>query len=413
MTFIYDEDAERYPYAPHPLPIEIPEAFVLDDPQVAWCFSQAWIPAVLGALETLLQKDAWVGSSEEQQLAVDQVEILMSGLCNCHDFITGIRIDIDTNALQIMFAGDETWTNIDNYHNSTSNYISPQPDMSAFDNPRCTLSTFVREELETGLGNWLNIADAASDVVDAITNLLVVFEPWGPVLDLVADAITAVYDAGINIVQAWLTTEHYDEMQCLLHCALDEENPVVTDEIYETWLDSIFALGGIEPPVITLLMRAAGKSFWQYVFWRAQFAENVSNCGFCSECEEPEALLEAIPGLQATAGLMEWSEWGPQYQKYHLEFTLRNEPWNQLLGFYTKTTDRRFGIAGESNRNFNWQRLMLYPNPYPSEVGAVQKSGFGDATIDPNTLWCWFMIVTNNYNPSPSMTDVILKLEPE
>jgi hypothetical protein len=402
VGYKFEEWAERQSYSPFPLPSPVPEADVLDTPQYVICFSYDWLPAIQGALETLIQLDAWVGDDAAREAAVKQAEELLAMTCNCGGFVTGMRIDITTGAIQIRFGSSEEWTNIENTTNQTT-IISPPPVMTEFDNPRCTLSTWVRDELEDIVDSGLTIMAAATDVAEAAVGFIAEFNIFGVLLEALADAWTIIQEVTIIWLENQLTTEWYDDVQCLLHCALPEENPTWDDAIFEQWIADIEAKDDAGE-AIARLMRAVPISRWQYAFWRAQYADNVASCGFC-ECEQgPENLVTL---WDSTAELLEWSDWGPYYQKYHVTFN--GEYGGFKYGAWKSLDGRLFKCWNTSNENFTFQGngYHQWPNPYPDQSGQVNCNSVNEGIC--NRIWqdhCEF--VTNTSPPATPECDLIV-----
>lgn len=66
------EAIEHIPYAPFPLPVPIPSVDFDAGDLYYLAMNGQWLARVLGALETLLETDTWIGDLAAQQAAVDQ-----------------------------------------------------------------------------------------------------------------------------------------------------------------------------------------------------------------------------------------------------------------------------------------------------------------------------------------------------
>lgn len=69
-----------FPYAPFTEPIEPPNVAPLDEPVSCYKFNRAYIPYITGALQTLVQYDAFEGDFEQQQIAVGRFQDLINYL---------------------------------------------------------------------------------------------------------------------------------------------------------------------------------------------------------------------------------------------------------------------------------------------------------------------------------------------
>lgn len=70
-------EIEHIPFAPFPRPIPIPADSFDTGEQFQLVMSGEWLARVLGALETLLQAEAWQGDQTAQQAAVDEATRLL------------------------------------------------------------------------------------------------------------------------------------------------------------------------------------------------------------------------------------------------------------------------------------------------------------------------------------------------
>lgn len=68
------------PFAPFPRPVPIPGVDFDEGDLFQVQLSGAWVGPVLGALETLLELDAWQGDAAEQLAAVDEATRLIASI---------------------------------------------------------------------------------------------------------------------------------------------------------------------------------------------------------------------------------------------------------------------------------------------------------------------------------------------
>lgn len=83
---------------PRKLPVSIPEAGIFDEPNIKICLNTDWASHVDGVLGRLLEPDAWIGTDEEIEAAIQEVmklqailnpigecEVLPNGATMWHD----------------------------------------------------------------------------------------------------------------------------------------------------------------------------------------------------------------------------------------------------------------------------------------------------------------------------------------
>jgi hypothetical protein len=129
---LLSSDSDRtsvYPYAPRFSPLPIPAEDICDQPLVCISLNSTWAGFVSGLMEVLRHKDMWIGSDEQIQSAIDNVEridAMFSFPCgdngiSYHDYIQqeaiyqqmlvdrydGTPQSVDEDAPTTTFGGDE------------------------------------------------------------------------------------------------------------------------------------------------------------------------------------------------------------------------------------------------------------------------------------------------------------------
>jgi streptogramin lyase len=79
---MYNPNFRKFPRSSFVQPVPIPAGGFLNAPQVSFCFSQALVPVVAGALQQLTQPSAWVGTPAQQDAAVTEASALLGALAN-------------------------------------------------------------------------------------------------------------------------------------------------------------------------------------------------------------------------------------------------------------------------------------------------------------------------------------------
>lgn len=73
------------PYDTREIPAPIPSAGIFDSPTVVLCVNVEWVSHLDGLLERLLWADAWIGTDEEIEDAIQEVHKLLVALLPVSD----------------------------------------------------------------------------------------------------------------------------------------------------------------------------------------------------------------------------------------------------------------------------------------------------------------------------------------
>lgn len=86
--------ADRKPWDIRSSPIPAPEAGIFDAPNVVICLNVHWVGHLDGVLERLLYPDAWQGTDEQKQAAIQEVGKLVAKLGEIRDCLVSGEIGI-------------------------------------------------------------------------------------------------------------------------------------------------------------------------------------------------------------------------------------------------------------------------------------------------------------------------------
>lgn len=165
---------------------------------------------------------------------------------------------------------------------SGAGVAAPVPDLSPFSDRRCTMSTFVREELESMVDNFLGLVDSSSEMLGAVTSIVGAFIELGPLVDVIAQAIQLSTDIGTTVIRSGLSLQVWDNVQCDLHCNLDDVQPYLSTSVINLWsldVDARDTLGVYS--FLALFIRSFSQSGWNYISWRATLSDGFTGCAFC------------------------------------------------------------------------------------------------------------------------------------
>jgi hypothetical protein len=95
FTWTLDRAELLHPhFVPRVRPQPIPESNIFDEPCVGLCMNSAWFSHVVGLLEVLRQRDAWQGTEEEVQAAIDQIDMLEASMSPCGSSCCGTTVRV-------------------------------------------------------------------------------------------------------------------------------------------------------------------------------------------------------------------------------------------------------------------------------------------------------------------------------
>lgn len=297
------------PFDQFPGPVVIPPADIQDNPGLCLRVNATWAALLSSLLDRLDQPDVWAGDDtqiDDARQRVRALQVLLDGIndCMCIDEFTAsansgspvsVTFNPDTGNFHFVIppgaAGPAGPTGPAGPAGGagTSGVIVdslPLDDMS--DNPRCQVSTQLRQELETVLDDWLDVIDAQVDIAQSITGII---SNAAPVIGLgvvaLAEGVNTAITATTAVLRSGLTTQVYDKIQCHLHCNLDEVNPWIDNATKELWAADVYADTNIALAVRVFVywsIRAMSVEGLQYFSWRSQFIDTPTDCGFC-DCE--------------------------------------------------------------------------------------------------------------------------------
>jgi len=134
------------------------------------------------------------------------------------------RYNADCDCVQTSYDGGDTWTD------------TPGADPRHFDgyrfaptagmDPRCLSAGNMTDKIKFNLDTIIASATIFGAATAVINILLVVLPGAGILIDLVLATCEALFDIGLATVNAALTTDVYDQLMCILYCAIGDDGQV-------------------------------------------------------------------------------------------------------------------------------------------------------------------------------------------
>lgn len=268
------DDADLHPEILRPYdarrnPLPPPTQDVCAAPVYTICVNEFWWSHISGQIARLLYRDAWDGTDDEIERAIDSIsKILDVGRptmgcgCGCSE-IPLVRID-ENGHYQQSDDGGATWHDAPQFDPRNSiPRIPPSPPTST-DNAKCAYADSVVNHFKEGFVDLLEEGQTVEEILGFLTGIAeAVFGPltgpigWiVPALLAIATAIVAV---GISAVTAAFTSGFWNDLRCLIFNNMNADGSfsqgqldyiyshvpggAITTVIIDSWLAAIGTTG--------------------------------------------------------------------------------------------------------------------------------------------------------------------------
>jgi len=248
------------------VPVLPPDVDPDEGDQVLVCFSTAWLPLVVGALQQLTLQATWKGDDDTvllaQMRAMMLIEHVNLGTLPCPQFlvITDVRYDAESDEVQRTFDGGSTWVNepgLDPRHADIFRF----PPVEA-DDPRCQAAANMSRYLENVIDSTLTNLAIGSDVADLVLVLTPLFVELGPfaiLVDLITALALTLVSAGATAISAAFTADVYDTLTCIFFCRIETDGSVTADELADIESDVSSLIGGLVSVVLSAMFFLTGE----------------------------------------------------------------------------------------------------------------------------------------------------------
>jgi hypothetical protein len=258
------------PQASFKFPVVPPGVDPDDGDSAVVCFSQAWLPYVLGALQQLTLQATWAGDEATVQLTLDRAMELLNLVAQpvptCPDILVvkGLRYNPDDNLIEQTFDEGATWQPAEGF-DPRHNMIFLYPPPGGLD-PACqgaaNLTRFIENLVETTLNN-IAIAGDATGLALTLLPLVLTLGPYALLFDLVLALAVGLFAAGATAISAAFVPETYDTLLCIFYCNMDDQGRINVgrkEQIEAEIADEIGGLVSLTTSAMFLLMGEVGMS---------------------------------------------------------------------------------------------------------------------------------------------------------
>lgn len=207
----------------------VPAVLIDAAPLVCLCINSEWASHVSGVIERLLYEDVWLGTDEEIDFAIHEIERFLATMscfdCGGNDPPPQYRYN-DQGRLEKSTDGGQTWNPADAEDPRFNSPIFPPlppdtPDATrcrAAENAKIAIHDMVDQFIAEG-ATWAGIAGATA----ALLALLFVFITLGAATPAVVGLAAAILSAGVTAIDAAFTPAVYTTLRCILYCACKDD----------------------------------------------------------------------------------------------------------------------------------------------------------------------------------------------
>jgi len=294
-------------------------------PGVSVCFSRAWLPYVIGAINQLIQPTTWATDDPDvRQTALERATALQA-MFGAAEGCMQIRWSGDDCAIQTSTDNGATWSDITDWNLAevqaciltalsiritggllqwsidggttwgTDGAIPPpNPQGASTDQQACNIATWLAVEiLSNSLGAMGTAITDGKNLFDAFESLILLVADLDPITAIAVNAATVLFNGVTSIGAATVSAAATDPvLQALLQCAIYDAikaDGFVTDANYPTIITNINAISYGTPTIIGLIndylegagpiagIGAAGLEGMQFA--GALYQGDCSSCG--------------------------------------------------------------------------------------------------------------------------------------
>lgn len=258
------------PFAPSVGSFQVPVVPPDNDPddgsQVTVCFSETWLPFVVGALQQLTLQATWQGDADAILLTQNRAQLLIAmfgsgdGGCEQAVCIKGLIYDSDCDCIKQTLDGGETYfenPEADPRHGAVFAY----PPIDA-DDPRCQAAANMVRFISDLLDQVVLIVDTAGTaegLVAIILPFVLELGPFGILIDLVLGLAFVLFSAGATAISAAFTSTVYDQLTCIFDCHVSPDGTVTAAQLALIQADIASQIGGLVQTVLDAMFFLMGE----------------------------------------------------------------------------------------------------------------------------------------------------------
>lgn len=266
-------------------PLTLPVARPSDEPTEMVCLNHDWVIEMLSLCERLQFQTAWVAPVDEfdmitKVLELEQILVRASAMSCCCKNPTNRRYN-SNGQLEVSYDGGLTWSLAPDADSRMSGALSPPLAGADGETKRCLGAASAMEFAKRNLIDDLTTGGTYADLYAALVALAAVLGVTGIGI-LIAAAAAAIFIAGVSAVQAAFTSEVWDDYQCILYCA-SEDNASFTEQGWQQVKSEINSqFSGVVAVILYNWVNSVGPVGLTNAA-RSGFAASAD----CSECDCP------------------------------------------------------------------------------------------------------------------------------
>lgn len=248
------------------VPVVAPTGEPDAEPLTTVCFSQEWLPYVIGALQQLTLQATWQGDDDAVTLAVNQAQLLVAmfgssaGGCVNAMCIDGVVYDPDCDCI--------IWTP----PGSSEGIENPTLDPRHSDGLRFPPNDAEDQKCQAAANMTRFISDLISEVVLVVDNagnaegliaiilpFVIELGPFGILIELVLALAFVLFSAGATAIASAFTSDVYDQLTCIFFCNISADGSVTAEQLSTivTAIDS--EIGGLVSTVLGAMFFLMGE----------------------------------------------------------------------------------------------------------------------------------------------------------
>lgn len=222
------------PYDPRHTPLPPPTEDVCAGPVVNVCMNVSWWSHVSGMIARLAYRDAWQGTEDEIDSAIESVykilnvgEPSMSCGCGCKGEPNRTRVTPD-GKYQVSYDGGETWEDGSDFDpRVTAPRLPPLPGADS-DSKRCQAAGNVEfhfQDHANQIGNDATLWASIHALIAAFVTLLIFLSAisLGALTPIILGLAAALITGGKDAFIAAMTGAVWDTFNCIIYCHLGED----------------------------------------------------------------------------------------------------------------------------------------------------------------------------------------------
>jgi hypothetical protein len=211
------------------------------------------------------------------------VDIIRSRLAESDVVPDNIRINSSTNKMQMTSDGGATWHDITDIDPRTSE-ASRLAALTPYTGLECDVAARMTAQLHDTLSIFMSSVDAAQFATEALAILSPLGGFWGYVYDAVVLVANLLIDIGQAGISAAFTTAVYDDIQCILNCAVDTTGQISQARLDVAYDDIKAAHAGTVANVIDILRLLYGDTAMSNA---GVIRTETGDCSSCDDCCDP------------------------------------------------------------------------------------------------------------------------------